>query len=192
MADELQKTHWLAMKPPDHDLTRREFVGVTVGAATLGAPSRKQRPPGTPEGVACSLTINGQRHELHLEPRVTLLDLLRERLHLTGSKKGCDHGQCGACTVLVDGARILSCLTLAVTQQGKRITTIEAWPPAKSFIRCRPHSSNTMAFNADFAPPDRFVRPWRCWRRRGPACRAQRPWKAAIGWRLRRRAPLER
>jgi len=69
--------------------------------------------------------VNGQRHDLHLEPRVTLLDLLRERLHITGPKKGCDHGQCGACTVLVDGARVLSCLTLAITQDGRQITTIE-------------------------------------------------------------------
>ena len=72
-----------------------------------------------------TLTINGQAHALELDPRVTLLDALRERLNLTGSKKGCDHGQCGACTVLVNGRRINSCLSLAVTHEGDEITTIE-------------------------------------------------------------------
>jgi len=71
------------------------------------------------------LTVNGQRYELHLDPRVTLLDALREHLQLTGSKKGCDHGQCGACTVIVEGRRINSCLTLAVMHDGEKITTIE-------------------------------------------------------------------
>jgi xanthine dehydrogenase YagT iron-sulfur-binding subunit len=75
--------------------------------------------------VPVKLTVNGTVHSLHLEPRVTLLDALRERIALTGTKKGCDHGQCGACTVLVDGRRILSCLTLAVMQQSVPITTIE-------------------------------------------------------------------
>jgi xanthine dehydrogenase YagT iron-sulfur-binding subunit len=71
------------------------------------------------------LTINGEARHLSIEPWVSLLDLLRERLHLTGTKKGCDHGQCGACTILVDGRRINSCLTLAVMHDGADITTIE-------------------------------------------------------------------
>ena len=71
------------------------------------------------------LTINGQVHEIAVEPTVTLLDLLREQLRLSGTKKGCDHGQCGACTVLVDGRRINSCLTLAVMHENASITTIE-------------------------------------------------------------------
>jgi xanthine dehydrogenase YagT iron-sulfur-binding subunit len=75
--------------------------------------------------VATRLVINGQSHQLTLDPRVTLLDLLREQLELTGTKKGCDHGQCGACTVLLNGKRINSCLTLAVTHDGAEITTIE-------------------------------------------------------------------
>ena len=71
------------------------------------------------------LDINGRHHELEVEPRVTLLDALRDRLDLTGTKKGCDHGQCGACTVLVDGRRINSCLTLAVMKEGAEVTTVE-------------------------------------------------------------------
>ena len=69
--------------------------------------------------------VNGKRRELNLDPRTTLLDALREHLHLTGTKKGCDHGQCGACTVIVDGVRINSCLSLAVMHDGDKITTIE-------------------------------------------------------------------
>src|SRR4051812_25457691 len=71
------------------------------------------------------LSVNAQARELTIEPRVTLLDALRDHLMLTGTKKGCEHGQCGACTVLVDGRRVLACLTLAVACQGKDVTTIE-------------------------------------------------------------------
>jgi xanthine dehydrogenase YagT iron-sulfur-binding subunit len=77
------------------------------------------------EKVPLRLEVNGQPFDLSVEPRVTLLDLLREQLHLTGTKKGCDHGQCGACTVHVDGRRINSCLSLAVMNAGKKVTTIE-------------------------------------------------------------------
>src|SRR3954465_6647199 len=72
-----------------------------------------------------SLRINGSDHVLDVDPRVTLLDLLRERLDLTGTKKGCDHGQCGACTVLADGRRVVSCLTLAIMKDGAKVTTVE-------------------------------------------------------------------
>ncbi|MET0721448.1 MAG: (2Fe-2S)-binding protein [Tardiphaga sp.] len=75
--------------------------------------------------IPITLTINGQQRRMSIEPWVTLLDLLRDREDLTGTKKGCDHGQCGACTVLIDGKRINSCLTLAVVRDGAEITTIE-------------------------------------------------------------------
>ena len=122
-------------------LSRREFMAATLTAAfALALPfsaekAEAQGPgtvaPGLADGAApagmmpVTLTVNGADHALQIEPRVTLLDALRERIGLTGSKKGCDHGQCGACTVQVDGRRINSCLALAVANQGKKITTIE-------------------------------------------------------------------
>jgi xanthine dehydrogenase YagT iron-sulfur-binding subunit len=81
--------------------------------------------PEAPQLASVSLRINGEEHALELDTRTSLLDLLRERLGLTGAKKGCDHGQCGACTVLVDGRRANACLLLAVTLDGAHVTTIE-------------------------------------------------------------------
>ena len=81
------------------------------------------------QSMKLKLDVNGRTHELALEPRVTLLDALREHLNLTGSKKGCDQGQCGACTVHVDGERVLACLTLAAQVEGRKITTVEGLAP---------------------------------------------------------------
>lgn len=109
-------------------VSRREFVGVVaVGGAVANAVSPIEAQPGESNASAakCTLTINGEVHELQIDPRATLLDLLRENLHFTGTKKGCDHGQCGSCTVLVNGRRINSCLTLAVMHNGHQITTVE-------------------------------------------------------------------
>jgi len=83
----------------------------------------RAKDPRDPANLA--LTVNGRKHQLALDARTTLLDALRERLGLTGAKKGCDHGQCGACTLLIDGRRVLSCLTLALVAEGRAVTTIE-------------------------------------------------------------------
>ena len=88
-------------------------------------PQRSHAVIPAPDKVPVSLTVNGVERQLKLAPWTTLLDALRDHLDLTGTKKGCDHGQCGACTVLVDGRRINSCLTFAVMQDGARVTTIE-------------------------------------------------------------------
>jgi xanthine dehydrogenase YagT iron-sulfur-binding subunit len=104
---------------------------IAAPLADAQAPARSTpmpTPPAMPPFVPpqpVNLHINGKQYELSLEPRATLLDTLREVIGLTGTKKGCDRGQCGACTVLVDGRRINSCLTLAIMQEGKEITTVE-------------------------------------------------------------------
>jgi xanthine dehydrogenase YagT iron-sulfur-binding subunit len=91
-------------------------------AATTPVPTLESEMPAMGK---VSIRVNGISHDLDIDTRTTLLDALREQLHLTGTKKGCDHGQCGACTVIVDGRRINSCLTLAVMHQGDEVTTIE-------------------------------------------------------------------
>lgn len=120
------------MQSPDHEIRRRDLL--IAGAAVLGFPPQaqgqmtdagKSTMPNQPSMSEVSIVVNGERRELRLDIRTTLLDALREHLHLTGTKKGCDHGQCGACTVIVEGRRINSCLTLAVMHEGDRVTTIE-------------------------------------------------------------------
>jgi xanthine dehydrogenase YagT iron-sulfur-binding subunit len=116
------------------DLTRRELLELTAatGGAVLGgqlmpgprSPAAAQGPE-APAPLEVVLHVNGTEHRLALDPRTTLLDALREHLHLTGSKKGCGLGQCGACTVLMDGKRVKSCLSLAALVEGREITTIE-------------------------------------------------------------------
>jgi xanthine dehydrogenase YagT iron-sulfur-binding subunit len=110
-------------------MTRRALLGAgaALGAVATELPglARGAQSPESLTAVPVSLTVNRKTTALSLDTRVTLLDALRDHLHLTGSKKGCDQGQCGACTVLVEGRRVLSCLTLAVSAQGKAVETIE-------------------------------------------------------------------
>ena len=110
----------------NEDLTRRNFVGTTIaGAAVLSASTSVAQTTNTSRSTVVTLNVNGQRRELNLDLRVTLLDALREHLQLTGTKKGCDHGQCGACTVLINNRRVNSCLRFAVMHEDDAITTIE-------------------------------------------------------------------
>ncbi len=115
-------------------LSRRRFIRASAAGAAaplvadrFGATGAQAAPaPGTPSPlVPITLDVNGQRQDLAIDARTTLLDALRDHIGLTGSKKGCGHGQCGACTVLIDGAHVNSCLTLAIAVQGEAITTIE-------------------------------------------------------------------
>jgi len=131
------------------DYTRRGFLGASASGAALAlAPGSavaedRGRTADLPSELV-TLNVNAQSYPLALDPRVTLLDALRERIGLTGTKKGCDHGQCGACTVLIEGRRVLSCLTLAAMADGRAVTTVEGLarpdgtlhPIQQAFIDC--------------------------------------------------------
>ena len=121
------------MDTSQHNNSRRNFLKKTTALATLAiagpviakAGEKDEQIAALFEKMPLQLEVNGKPYQLTVEPRTSLLDFLRETLKLTGTKKGCDHGQCGACTVHVDGRRINACLSLAIMNNGKKITTIE-------------------------------------------------------------------
>jgi len=156
---------------PPAGLARRRFLrrsgAVTTGAAAMQyiplGMAQAARPnqsalvgnarPGGADDVSLALDVNGHAYNLQVEPRVTLLDALRERIGLTGTKKGCDRGQCGACTVLINGRRINSCLTLAVMHDGDRITTIEGIAPVDGLHRMQRAFVEHDGFQCGFCTP---------------------------------------
>jgi xanthine dehydrogenase YagT iron-sulfur-binding subunit len=123
MSENMQKMN-------DLGLSRRGVLAAGAAGVAVAAIPSAEAQSAAPQAAApvtskLSLTVNGKLRNVDVDTRTTLLDLLRENLHLTGTKKGCDHGQCGACTVIVDGRRINSCLTLAVMHEGDKVVTIE-------------------------------------------------------------------
>ncbi len=163
-----------------HQLSRRAFLTATLAAAAIltlplaaEAGGRTMLPldqvrrerrdypgnkaPDKAGTVPVTLNINGQNHQLQIEPRVALLDALRENLHLTGSKKGCDHGQCGACTVHINGVRALSCLSLAVMNEGKSITTIEGLSSGETLHPVQASFLKHDAFQCGYCTPGQIM-----------------------------------
>ena len=151
------------------DLSRREFLEASAAAAAVAgmseAASAQQSAAGTT--TAFEFTLNGERRQLRAESRVSLLDLLRERLSLTGTKKGCNEGACGACTVLIDGKRVNACLVLAVQCAGREVVTIEGiagglHPVQQAFI-------DNDAFQCGYCTPGQVISAIACIRERHAA-----------------------
>ena len=148
--------------PTTHMISRRDALIVGAATAATAAAVSSAAPAaaapaasgaGAVPRAKLSLTVNGTSHSLDLDTRTTLLDALREHLHLTGTKKGCDHGQCGACTVIADGRRINSCLTLAVMKDGAKVTTIEGLETAGSLHPLQQAFIDNDAFQCGYCTP---------------------------------------
>lgn len=147
-----------------HD-SRRDFLKKSTALAALAIASpaivkageNDERIAALFEQLPLKLEVNGVAKSLSVEPRVTLLDLLREQLNMTGTKKGCDHGQCGACTVHVDGKRVLSCLSLAVTNEGKKITTIEGLAQGDKLHPMQEAFINNDGFQCGYCTPGQIM-----------------------------------
>jgi xanthine dehydrogenase YagT iron-sulfur-binding subunit len=151
-------------KKPASGFNRRAFISGAAGAATLPLVAKAA---GAAESTAAALDpslpvdvtlqVNGTAKSLNVDARTTLLDALREHIGLTGSKKGCDHGQCGACTVMVGGRRVLSCLTLALTAQDKQITTIEGLSQGDKLHPMQQAFIDQDAFQCGYCTPGQIV-----------------------------------
>ena len=153
--------------------TRREFLELSLAGAGIVASAAAVDSQAATGGTVMraidgaseldiTLRINGKDHQLRVDPRTTLLDCIRETVALTGTKKGCDHGQCGACTVHVNGRRVNSCLTLAVMHDGEEITTIEGLGTPDACIPCKRHSLPATDTSAAIARQARSCRPLHC------------------------------
>jgi xanthine dehydrogenase YagT iron-sulfur-binding subunit len=149
------------------DITRRELMeaAVLTGSAIIGghlmpgatSPAEAQGAGTAPGPLDVVLRINGSNHRLTLDPRTTLLDALREHLHFTGSKKGCGLGQCGACTVLMDGKRVKSCLSLAALVEGREITTIEGLAQGEQLHPLQTAFIERDAFQCGYCTPGQIM-----------------------------------
>jgi xanthine dehydrogenase YagT iron-sulfur-binding subunit len=144
-------------------ISRRTFIASTgasaVSASLAGAvltPAQAAAVAG-PQASSVTLTINGTRHAMSIEPRVTLLDAIRDRAGLTGTKKGCDQGTCGACTVMVNGRRINSCLTLAMMHEGDKITTVEGIANGETLHPVQAAFIKHDGFQCGFCTPGQIV-----------------------------------
>ena len=146
-------------------VNRRRFLGGTaLSAVMLGSvgritPADAQIPRNASQGAKLSVgfAVNRRDYQLDLDPRATLLDTLRETIGLTGTKKGCDQGQCGACTVLIDGQRVLSCLTLAATVQGRQVTTIEGLAEGEELHPMQQAFIDNDAFQCGYCTPGQIM-----------------------------------
>jgi xanthine dehydrogenase YagT iron-sulfur-binding subunit len=144
-------------------VSRRAFIGAGATAASLSgtvleaaaAPRQAEAQSGRNSDI--TLKVNGQTHRLSVDTRTTLLDALRETLALSGTKKGCDHGQCGACTVHLDGERVLSCLTLAVAVQGRSVVTIEGLSKGDSLHPMQQAFIDNDAFQCGYCTPGQIM-----------------------------------
>jgi xanthine dehydrogenase YagT iron-sulfur-binding subunit len=139
-------------------MTRRELVEGAAAALIAGLPDAVTAAESAASGSsAATLRVNGNSHRIELDSRATLLDTLRERLALTGTKKGCDRGECGACTVHIDGRRVLSCMTLAVMVEGKEVTTIEGLASAGSLHPVQAAFIEHDAFQCGYCTPGQIM-----------------------------------
>jgi xanthine dehydrogenase YagT iron-sulfur-binding subunit len=149
------------------EITRREMLALAAAGSGLLAggslmsgvisPAAAQDAISTPAPLEAMLRVNGTEHRLLLDPRTTLLDAVREHLHLTGSKKGCGLGQCGACTVLLDGKRVKSCLSLAALAEGREITTIEGLAQGEQFHPLQAASIERDGFQCGYCTPGQIM-----------------------------------
>ncbi len=144
-----------------HLITRRLLGTTALATAMTAATARAQQgdvqvaatQPPVPGKIDMELDVNGEKHRLSLDPRTTLLDALRHHIGLTGTKKGCDHGQCGACTVLIDGVRMNSCLSLAAVREGDKIVTIEGLAEGEKLHPMQASFVKADAFQCGFCTP---------------------------------------